>query len=553
MKTLGRSIVSPEVAKKTSKNMWLRIICICVLLAAIDARAAEPSDVPQHFVTADRCIACHSNLHAASGEDISIGFDWRATMMANSARDPYWHAAVRREVTDHPAAQAAIEDKCSTCHMPMARFDAAAAGGHGEVFANLQATAPARVFAVDGVSCTVCHQITAEGLGEHASFDGGFNIAERGPEPAVIYGPHDVDAGRQSVMRSVTQFTPSAGSHVQQSELCATCHTLFTSALDEAGRQIGSLPEQVPYQEWLHSEFRNTRSCQSCHMPELATETPIASVLGQPRPRFSQHTFRGGNAFMLGILNKYRDELGVNALPQELDAAVNETKAYLARSATLTIPSAALRGSRLEVEVAVASESGHKLPTAYPSRRAWLHLTVSDAAGAVLFESGAVRPDGAIVGNDNDVDASRFEPHYDEIVSADQVQIYESIMVDQSDAVTTGLLRGLRFIKDNRLLPRGFDKATAEPEVAVHGAAVDDDDFAAGGDRVRYRIELGAAASRGLHVTAELLYQSIGYRWAENLRAYDAAETQRFVRYYSESVANSAVRLGGAVIDVPPR
>ena len=30
-------------------------------------------------------------------------------MMANSAKDPYWQAGVRREVMDHPQAQAAIE------------------------------------------------------------------------------------------------------------------------------------------------------------------------------------------------------------------------------------------------------------------------------------------------------------------------------------------------------------------------------------------------------------------------------------------------------------
>ena len=149
-------------------------------------------------------------------------------MMANSARDPYWHAAVRREVLDHPAAQAAIEDKCSTCHMPMARFDAAAAGGQGEVFANLAPAAPQHELAADGVSCTVCHQISAENLGEHASFDGGFAIEAAG-DSRVAFGPHDVDAGRQALMRSAATFKPSAGTHIQRSELCATCHTLFTT------------------------------------------------------------------------------------------------------------------------------------------------------------------------------------------------------------------------------------------------------------------------------------------------------------------------------------
>jgi hypothetical protein len=49
------------------------------------------------------------------------------------------------------------------------------------------------------------------------------------------------------------------------------------------------------------------------------------------------------------------------------------------------------------------------------------------------------------------------------------------------------------------------------------------------------------------------LYQSIGYRWATNLRDYSAAETQRFTRYYAESAADSAVRLATASAEVPAR
>jgi len=534
--------------------MWLRIVSICVVAAAwaASARAGEPPPAPSRFVTAAQCIACHAPLTAPTGEDVSIGFDWRATMMANSARDPYWHAAVRREVLDHPAAQAAIEDKCSTCHMPMARFDAAAAGGRGEVFGSLLPAAPQHALAADGVSCTVCHQIAAENLGEHASFDGGFALAAVSAAP-VVFGPHDVDAGRQAVMRSAASFTPSAAPHIQRSELCATCHTLFTTALDDAGQAIGTLPEQVPYLEWLHSEYRTTTSCQSCHMPEIAAETPIASVLAQPRSRVSQHTFLGGNAFMLGILNTHRGELGVTALPQELDAAVAATKAYLgSRAATLTV-AAERAGARLDLELAIASTTGHKLPTGYPSRRVWLHVVVADADGAVVFESGAPRPDGSIAGNDNDADGERFEPHYDEVTSGEQVQIYESIMVDARGAVTTGLLSGMRYGKDNRLLPRGFDKATAEPDVAVHGEAAADATFTGGADRVRYRINLGARDRGPLTVSAELLYQAIGYRWAENLRDYGAAETQRFIGYYVAAAADSAVPLAraAAVVDAP--
>ena len=48
------------------------------------------------FLTSDNCMACHNGLYTSTGDDVSIGFDWRGTMMASAARDPYWQASVRR-------------------------------------------------------------------------------------------------------------------------------------------------------------------------------------------------------------------------------------------------------------------------------------------------------------------------------------------------------------------------------------------------------------------------------------------------------------------------
>ncbi|HEX6493876.1 MAG TPA: hypothetical protein VF018_00240, partial [Acidobacteriaceae bacterium] len=79
-------------------------------------------DFQIEFRTSDRCVACHNGLKTKAGEDISIGFAWRASVMANSSRDPYWQSSVRRESIDHPGSQAAIEDDCSTCHMPLTHF-----------------------------------------------------------------------------------------------------------------------------------------------------------------------------------------------------------------------------------------------------------------------------------------------------------------------------------------------------------------------------------------------------------------------------------------------
>jgi hypothetical protein len=490
-------------------------------------------------------MACHNGLTTPSGEDVSIGVSWRASMMAHSSRDPYWQGAVRREAIDHPEHAAAIEDECSICHMPMTTYPARAAGGLGKVFAHLpiggRSTDP---LAADGVSCTVCHQITNERLGTPESFTGGYVLnvaAPAGPQP--MFGPFEVDDGRTRVMRSATGLSPTESIHVRRSELCATCHTLFTTALGTDGRAIGRLPEQVPFLEWQHSSYNNERSCQDCHMPPVAEPTPIASVLGEPREGLSRHTFLGGNFFMLRMLNRYRNDLGVTAPPHELEAAAMATERQLrADTAAIRITDARRTGSSATFSVIVENLTGHKLPTGYPSRRAWLHVTVRDTTGQVLFESGAVAPTGAIAGNANDEEPARYEPHYAEIRSADEVQIYESIMVDQKGTPTTGLLQGVRYVKDNRLLPRGFDKATASADVAVHGAATGDADFQAGGDRVSYVIDVSKAQGP-ITADVELRFQTISFRWARNLATYAAEETKRFASYYDSMAQGSSLAI----------
>jgi hypothetical protein len=510
------------------------------------------------FKTADNCMACHNGMTTPAGEDVSIGSSWRASMMANSSRDPYWQAGVRRETIDHPDAAAAIQDECSICHMPMARTQAHAEGREGEIFRHLpvgSGAEPDDLLAYDGVSCTMCHQITEQNLGTPASFTGGFVVrvppaltaGAQAAEPRQIFGPFDVDKGLSTIMRSATAFLPTEAPHIRQSELCATCHTLITKALGLKGEVIGELAEQVMYLEWRHSAFQaEQKSCQSCHMPVVEQETPIASVLGAPRKGFARHTFVGGNFFMLRMLNRYRGELGVMALPHELEAAANRTVQNLqSATAAVSVERADLSDGLLNVDVAVQNLTGHKLPTAYPSRRAWLHVTVRDRNGRQVFESGALAPSGLIQGNDNDADALRFEPHYAEIRQADQVQIYESMMVDGAGAVTTGLLRGVRYIKDNRLLPRGFDKGTADSNVAVSGGAMQDADFTGGSDRIRYAI--AAAAGDGpFQIDIELRFQVVSFRWAENLKSYDSPETSRFVRYYESMSSTSSEILSRA-------
>jgi len=95
--------------------MFPRFLTLLALGAILSPAAAGPAALaPFHdlFVTSDHCLACHNGLEGPAGQDISIGSDWRASMMANASRDPYWQAAVRREVLEHPAAAEAIQDEC---------------------------------------------------------------------------------------------------------------------------------------------------------------------------------------------------------------------------------------------------------------------------------------------------------------------------------------------------------------------------------------------------------------------------------------------------------
>jgi hypothetical protein len=539
------------------------ICCSAALLFPILSNAA-PTPRPGGqktagalFQTSDRCIACHNGLTTPLGEDISIGFAWRPTMMANSARDPYWQAGVRRETIDHPESRAAIEDECSICHMPMARYQSKVAGHEGAIFAHLPFD-PEKIgdrLAADGVSCSLCHQITKDKLGTRASFVGGFVVNTQRPKgERAEYGPYKVDAGHARIMRSSSgRFQPTESEHIRQSEICGTCHTLYTQALGPQGKVVGELPEQMPYREWIQSGYKDTQSCQSCHMPVVQDAVPVTPVFGEPRTGVSRHVFVGGNFFMQRLLNRFRADLNVAALPQELEGAAVRTIDHLKnQAATISIGSVSLKANRLEVMITVQNLGGHKLPTAYPSRRAWLHVRVRDSNSRTIFDSGALEPSGLIKGNDNDADPRRFEPHYREITSPDQVQIYEAIMADSSDALTTGLLNAVKYLKDNRLLPRGFDKRTADNDIAVRGEAADDADFIDMGDSIRYSIAVGDAAGP-FRVDAELWYQPIAYRWAQNLRQYDAFEPKRFVGYYESISQSSGIMLARATIDVISR
>ncbi len=120
-----------------------------------------PTDRGEYFAGSGTCTSCHRDMVDETGADVSLNTAWQSSMMANAARDPYWQASVRIEALVHPELASVIEDKCATCHMPMAASTVHADEEHAPVLDNglLDPAHPLHGLAMDGNSCTLCHQI----------------------------------------------------------------------------------------------------------------------------------------------------------------------------------------------------------------------------------------------------------------------------------------------------------------------------------------------------------------------------------------------------------
>ncbi|MCA9611627.1 MAG: hypothetical protein KC586_02605, partial [Myxococcales bacterium] len=188
---------------------------------------APTSALLDRFQTSQTCATCHQwsgagSLEDASGRDVSQYTLWRSSVMALSARDPYFLAALSHEIEEHPEATDAIEATCTRCHAPAANEGLRASGSHPGLVSLTTGVDSAANTARDGVTCTVCHQIEPTNLGTEASFSGGWVIGAGD----VAYGPHA--APFEMNMVNATGYRPALGTHVTESETCATCHTLFT-------------------------------------------------------------------------------------------------------------------------------------------------------------------------------------------------------------------------------------------------------------------------------------------------------------------------------------
>jgi hypothetical protein len=488
------------------------------------------------FVASGQCYGCHgpdelNNLASvdAQGNDINVMDDWRSSMMANSARDPFWRAKVSHEVAVNPDHQELLEDKCTSCHAPMGHYDKKLTTGlHYSIAEMLQDP-----LALDGVSCASCHMQSADSLG--LLFSGELRFDTSG----VLYGPYGDTFG--SPMTAFVGYEPIFGAHINDAGLCAGCHTLITGTVDLQGNPTGDeFVEQATYHEWVNSVYDTGSnpdggvSCQACHLPRIDDAVVISAnyIFLEPRTPFGLHEMVGANSFMLELMKNNSAELELTASTVQFDSTIARTNRMLQQNTLLLETSVTERDlDTAFIAVKLINLAGHKFPSGYPARRAFVELLVLKADEDTVFRSGGWNSEFEVIGHDAD-----WEPHYDIIRQPDQAQIYEMVMGDVNGDKTTVLERAMFPLKDNRLTPLGF--TTTHPSydtTLIAGVPPSDTNFnrdamgveGSGTDIINYHVAMDGYDGL-IRIKARVWYQSSPPRWMEEMFAYNTPEIDQF-------------------------
>lgn len=493
--------------------------------------AMPPVDSSILFPTASTCKGCHgydANGYAMVdflGNDVNIHDDWSATLMANSAKDPFWRAKVSHEILLNAGHSTSIQSKCTSCHAPMGHYTAFFRGHESYTLADLLQD----TIGLDGVSCSACHMISPDQLGQLHSGNLSYDTSRLmfGPFPGPFAAP----------MTDFVGFRPVYGPHVSQAGVCASCHTLITEPIGADGELLGStFVEQATYHEWLNSlyaEDQENVTCQQCHMPELEESVVISSnyLFLQGRSQYSRHEFAGANAFMLRLMKEHRQALDIKAREADFDETLAATLRMLQQESL----EADLQWAGVEADTAIFSlrlrnRAGHKFPSGYPSRRLFVSFLVSTPAGDTLFHSGAMNAQYELVDED-----LPFEPHHHIIRRPDQVQIYEMVAGDELNPFTVMLVRASVMNKDNRLPPRGFHSShTVYDTTRIVGHALSDPDFnrdggqeGSGADVLYFHVGTGGYEGPVL-VKAQVYYHSLPPRWVNPIFEASTPEIESF-------------------------
>ena len=425
------------------------------------------------------CRSCHSSDEPS--RPVAIGSEWSGSMMAQSARDPIFYAALAvANKYDFAAGEF-----CIRCHSPTGWLAGRSKSPTGQTLTGSD---------FDGVQCDYCHR-SVDPMAPDSSAPGSIY-----PVPGYGNGMHTFQrfaTPKRGPYDSVSSAHATMADEFQRSSaLCGVCHDV-SNPFQTGGQDRIFVPpsEYAPlertYSEWLLSDFSKdgeNGSCQSCHMkPTPGYGSVVAS--SPMRMDLARHDLTGGNSFVPGIIRDFWPGLDSAALAGGSLRAV----ATLRNAAELALVARRI-DTAVVATVRVTNLTGHKLPTGYPDgRRMWIRLTGRDAQGDTIFESGKYDADSAL------------------LVLDDRIRIYQALYgMRDSTARSYNLEPGfsLHFVLndtlllDNRIPPRGFTNAAfAERRAAPVGAAYADSQY---WDEAEYILP-----AKVTEVTAGLYYQTI--------------------------------------------
>ena len=513
------------------------------------------SAVFMRILPSNDCTFCHSDY-----SETFAPFDtWVGSMMAQSARDPVWHATLTIANQDANLAG----EFCIRCHAPGAWLGGRSSTGTRDEFINED---------YDGINCHFCHRAVNPHPGPNGEGAAiGYQEANQDPTPdpevlsplaaaglipqghgnaRFVIDPKDVRRGPFGDVPLNFHGFGEGGERVwliespfhSKSEYCGTCHDVSNPVFTKNANgqyEIGGLnqphptqlpsdmfPEQRTYSEWANSVYATTgheyadhrfggalqgpmKSCQDCHMPDQVGGGCVFWDQGEPffsRNNMPQHSFSGANTWVIrAVAAQMGDEAEAYGLtPTRLDTAVARNEQMLRDASDLEVTQV---GGQLKVRV--INQGGHKLPTGYPEgRRMWVNVRFLDAAGTLVKEHGAY-------------DAATAT------LTADDTKVYEAKHgIDAAVAAATGLPEGVNLhlalankkYKDNRIPPRGFTNAafTAAGCPPVGYAYADGQHW----DDTLFAVPAGATQA-----VVSVWYQTTSREYAEFLRDANVTDT----------------------------
>ena len=503
--------------------------------------------------------------------------EWSGSMMGLAGRDPIFFAQQESERALQPTHETFIQNTCFTCHGVMGKrqlnIDQPGVDFKEEMVFIRDYDEKDHLYgalARDGISCLTCHQMVADNGPLEEIENGNFKVSEvgsAGDDLSWLFGPFDNPP--EHPMEMGVGLKPKQSDFISESRLCASCHTVHLPVFDEKGEEVGKFYEQTTYIEWLNSSYQdellnnglmnpNSVSCQGCHMPgsypfdgpedmsqawriaiiqnqlypEAEHLAPIEDITTEIREDFRRHTLLGVNQFGLEFFNQFDSILGINTedymtRSKYMDQAI-ESGNHLAKnySAKVGFNKLDYANGTLEAQVFVKNLAGHRLPSGVGFRRAFLEFEIRDKAGQVVWASGKTNDLDIILGEDGKHLPTEFhepingqesyQPHYEEITSQNQVQIYEELIKNPAGKFTTSFLALDSVIKENRLLPHGWTKEGPPgfrfaKETQPHGEAEKDPVFTngTGSDQVTYKIKIDKDKIEGGTVSIRMYYQAI--------------------------------------------